>query len=137
MNLSGVGRLLEERGFTDFPRRLSVLIDSSTDNLVLAGDIGSRTFEEFEHIAFENYNENQDLRVYAHSDYREEIEESDVLHEDRVSFFDSGYSSSTATDLLAESNQGDRSIFVADKEYRDDLRSWLKNGKMDIITVYE
>lgn len=132
-----IGKLLERAGQNDFKKLLSPVINTRTDNLVLSGNVSDEMFEKFESIAFQNYSANKNPRVYAHSDYRDQIELSDILNENMVEYFHSEYSSSQAIEILGNSNVDDRTLFVADSKYKDELRRWIKNGEYRVSTLYE
>jgi hypothetical protein len=137
MDFSLVGDLLERVGKQDFSQRYSLLVNREADNLVLAGEVNKKSFRKFEDIAFENYSRNNNLRISAHEKYSDWIEKSEKIHEDSVEYFELDSSSSVALDILSQSNDPGRSIFVSDEDYKEDLRRWIQPGEEEVIVLYD
>ena len=137
MDFSLVGDLLERVGKQDFSQRYSLLVNREADNLVLAGEVNKKSFRKFEDIAFENYSRNNNLRISAHEKYSDWIEKSEKIHEDSVEYFELDSSSSVALDILSQSNDPGRSIFVSDEDYKEDLRRWIQPGEEEVVVLYD
>ena len=137
MGFSLVGDLLERLGKQDFSQSYSLLVNREADNLVLAGEVNEKSFRKFEDIAFENYSRNNNLRISAHEKYSDWIEKSEKIHEDSVEYFELDSSSSVALDILSQSNDPGRSIFVSDEDYKEDLRRWIQPGEEEVIVLYD
>lgn len=117
-----VQRVLDENSFQNLPRQFRFLrnIDNA-DNIALMGD-SKVLYEDFSDTVFKNYSSNNNANIFAPEEYRELINESDVIHEDNVEFFEYDRPTSQAADLLAETEQGSKTIAFGPREYLEDLK---------------
>lgn len=94
------------------------------DNIVLMGgdnNYSEESFTDFEDTVFENYASNNNARIFASREYREDIEESNKIHEDSVFFFEYPGESYQISDIFVNSYDGDETVAFGPQKYMKEL----------------
>ena len=140
--VNNIGVFLEKTGIKDLPYQLSGLSNTTDiDNIVLTSENDNDLFKKFEEQVHSKYSENTLIGIYADPNYREQIEKSDKIHENAVTFFtyENGSPSTQMAQLLSESIN-EKSLILSSKDYlqeiRNDIEMKLKDHKDEFIGVY-